>query len=220
MAAGRTILQAIWAACQRTLSNPISLAFSVFTLSYFFLEVVGGSKVGPLENIISACNKALADKSINTVEKTLLNIIVSTFGFLVAHKVKVGVLSAYLVPYSLRPNTTNTIVCFFLVVLTLCTSTIAVKSHYLFALIFWTYTQVNSPRHRSYVATAGLLTLLIYFEVITIATAHDVAVPGVLNDVDIGNNSFTNDTGRFAYATGQATGGSRPYRYATPTNVP
>lgn len=171
LAAGRSIAQAVWSALQRTLSNPISLAFAVFTLSYFFLEVIGGKNSGPLENIVTACTTALADPKVNTVEKTLLNIIKGTAAYLAVHKVKVGVLSAYLVPYSLRPNTTNSIVCFCLAVLTLCTSTIAVKSHYLFALIFWLYTQVDSPRHRSYVATAGLLTILIYFEVITIVGA-------------------------------------------------
>lgn len=218
VAAGRTILQAIGNACQRTLSNPISLAFSVFTLSYFFLEVVGGNKVGPLENVVSACAKALNAKDINTVEKTLLNIISGTFGFLVRHKVKVGVLSAYLVPYSLRPNTTNTVVCFFLAILTLSTSTISVKSHYLFALIFWTYTQVNSPRHRSYVATAGLLTLLIYFEVITIVTAND-AVPNP-TDANVGGIGAANRSSRYAYNTGPATGAARPIHTQTTTNVP
>lgn len=173
-AAGRTIVQALWSAVLRTLSNPISLTLAVFTTSYYFLEVLGTSKTGPLENLANSVKTALSAKDINNLEKTLLGLISKLLAFLITHKVKVGVLSAYLVPYSLRPNTTNAVISLALGVLTLCTSTISVKSHYLFALLFWAYTQVNTPAHRSYIATAGLVVILVYFEVILINAVGSV----------------------------------------------
>lgn len=208
LAAARTVIHALWDAAQRTLSNPISLALAVFAISYYFMEVVGKDTKGPLEKIANITDTALLDEKINSVEKTLLSVIKSVFAFLIRYKVKFGILTAYSVSYTLRPNTVNTIVCGALTILTLCTSTISVQSHYLFALIFWMYTQVNTAKHRSYIATAGLITLLVYFEVITLS--HAVELGDDPNASSVHATPAPVVPTKFKYHKGPPTGSARP----------
>lgn len=153
-----SMVDTLFNALIRTTAHPIALILFIFTVVFVASELI--ETKGPLEYLDEYLQAEIKLET-NKIAKFLLSIFDKVIKFLIQYKNIVGAIAAYLIPVITRPNKTNLIIVSALIVVSITFASIQTIYHFCFALVFWSYLQVNLLYHRFIVVVFAVVIFII-----------------------------------------------------------
>lgn len=182
------IVSALSAAFARTVTNPFSLGLFCLIATFILADILNGG-VTPLQIVLSLLNREIAAGKLNHFENLLCQGLVRFLKFIIVKEERIIVSLAFLLPYSLKPKTTNAYIAASFVVLAFALPSVHENIFFVIALCFWGFTQLDSRRNRLVVLGVCVILVFLNLELDQLNEIHNKYFPPTTTPAPLGGVS-------------------------------